>query len=148
MSADKLAFKISLTFPTLMFFLLALILFSMALGYALTSPLEPGLIGGTFVGMMGLFFLYPFTKYQRIRVKSAHFYENHFELAGKELSKEGYYSEIQQVDLVKPHSFWSPQIQLHVYLKGEQTPLILISNPTSKLLRTDLFSWLQGKIEG
>jgi hypothetical protein len=127
------------------FSLTVAILFPMAAWYILTSPLGLNLILGAFFGLLILIFLYPLAKCHPMQSTTARFYEDHFVLSGWRGQHDFRYLEVQRVEEPK-RGFLSPP-RIEIYLKGENNPLLVIGNRTSRIPKTDLVSWLRAKLQ-
>ena len=138
-------FGYSLRLPTLVFFLMGLFLISDASRYLLT--VQDGFVGALVLFPPAAFFLYGFGRYFRARVSKGSFFEDHFEVYGKGLHESLLYEEVKDVQLTHHTSILAPH-HLTIYLKRENTPLLLIANPRSKTLKIDLSSWLLQKTQG
>ena len=99
--------------------------------------------GGLFPLFVALIPFYSFGKYQRARVKSGRFYDDRFAVSERGQTRDLRYNDISRVESAS--AFLAPQIQVCIYLKGRNDPLILLMNPHSKNLKTDLFSWLKSR---
>jgi hypothetical protein len=80
-------------------------------------------------------------------IKKARFYETYVELVGRKESSVLLYSDFDTVRKVRVFSFRDPFMQIHITTKRDEQPLRIFGNPTSKQLKTDLYSWLSKKVK-
>lgn len=120
----------------------AFFIFSIVFGvYLLFLPLYPILIIMVFSGGASCLFLV--WQGFMARVRFAEFWNDRFTAKGRRFNKQFSYSDIRDVSLVR--GAW-PSTLVTISLKGEEEPLTLQNNPYSKLLDTDLYSWLKEKM--
>jgi hypothetical protein len=86
------------------------------------------------------------------RVRKGRFYEDHFVIEGKALDGRFDYTGIEQVSvaklpLAKVFPAFGIRKQVHLRFKGENQDLVIPRNPSNLRLKTDLYSWLEERIQ-
>jgi len=76
-------------------------------------------------------------------VSVAKFYPDYFTVRGRKTNRELRYAEIEGV--AKSKSFAETKVALKI--RGSQNLLVIPKNPKNGGLKTDLFSWLQDRIQ-
>lgn len=114
-----------------------------------TGPPAVLITGATFPLVLGLVFLWGYTRFARLQVRTAKFFEDRFVYSGALGSKDVKYNEIERVSTRVAAVFWVRQPQVLIFLKLEsKIPIIIASNPKSNELGADLHNWLKDRLDG
>ncbi len=91
--------------------------------------------------------LYSATRMLFRSVRRVEFYDYYFVVSGWKTNMRIKYSDIEKISPVKRKILYLvPQTGLLISVKGEGWIRATIGNPRNSRLRTDLYSWLLGKI--
>ena len=122
-------------------------LFTLSIGvyYLFTQPF--GYVGMSVFSLVSLIPLVGAYRYSRRPITSAWFYDDHFRFRGRHGERVMTYTEIKKVSKVRSFPLLIPITQVHVFVKGSETPLMLAIVPKNKKLKLDLHSWLTQKIQ-
>jgi hypothetical protein len=115
----------------------------MALGFLLV---QSGFVGALVLVLPAIFFYYGFVKNWRVKISTAMFYGDYFEIYGRGLCESFQYEDIEKVEIAGRTSLGTPVSHLTIGLKQRRGPILLIMNPRSKSLRIDLYSWLINRL--
>lgn len=96
----------------------------------------------------GLVFLWGYTRFARLQVRTIRFYEDRLLFSGREGSGEIKYEEIARLEKRRGAVFWVRSTQVLVFLKGRERPILLAMNPKLRGLKADLYSWLSDRVSG
>jgi hypothetical protein len=80
------------------------------------------------------------------RVRKALFFDDYFEVGGRNLNKRINYQQVAQVEKVMVTPILTSRTQVRISPVGEP-PLVIPGNVRSKKLKTDLYSWLSKRVE-
>jgi hypothetical protein len=138
---DKPTFVVSLNTQLVANLSMGIVLLLVATSFFLRG--DSVWVGGLFPLFVALIPFYSFVKYQRASIKSGRFYEDHFVVTERKQTRDFQYDQIRKVELTS--ASLAPMNRLQIYFKGQEAPLVLVRNPPSKSLKTDLFSWLRSK---
>lgn len=111
-------------------------------GYLVSYNLAGGLffliVNSLILGSVLRLFLTP--------IHRAGFYADHMEASGRKSFKIRY-SDIRQVEKVTVAPLIGPRTLIRISVAGERNQLLVLSNPRSKKLQVDLYSWLSIKTQ-
>jgi hypothetical protein len=138
--ANKPLFVISYNPARNTFLVVSVLVLLLAAKYFLMGM--SGLASGIVACFFALFPLYYFAKFQRLPIRYYRFQEDSFMVYGKERKRQSFgYDEVVRLESTSPT--FAPWAPLRIYLKGQTEPIVLPLNPDSKILKTDLHSWLR-----
>jgi hypothetical protein len=80
-------------------------------------------------------------------VKRVEFYDHYFIVSGWNTNKRIKYTDIEKITPIKGKMIYLiPRTRLSISVRGEGWIRANLENPTNRKLKTDLYTWLLGKV--
>lgn len=108
--------------------------------------LEDALLLSLFFLILDLIYIGSILRLCTYRVRKAQFFDDHFEVRGRDINKRVEYKKIGQVQRVSAVPIFANRTQIRIDL-ADDAPITIPGNPGNRKLKVDLYSWLSKRIQ-